>query len=350
MTAKRQRGGLTRLDPEKLERQALRAGLSKTQLADDAGISRNTVLQAFRGEGIFNSSAKAIAGALGIEDVNSLTFAAPEAAGQQNSEDGPESGEWGIDGYLGGWITASNQLQFRVCRMRHRFVVERLGRGKWYDLLHLSHRDRESLREHLLRHAVVCERVGTHRNVSSNISTTPGKRGESWWVVDRWIDGTTLESELAAGPIKEDKLPRLMDDIACGLQRLHEAKVVFRELAPSRVILAADDDRAVLTDFELAKLNTGPSVSADWPDDPYRGPEVEGGHADVRSDLYSWGRILVHAATGVLPPKGGEFDTITQAGLPKAVWKTAVDCLSPGASERPKGIEQVIRALRRWSQ
>ena len=78
----------------------------------------------------------------------------------------------------------------------------------------------------------------------------------------------------------------LMHEIALGLDALHSASVVFRELAPSRVILAADDQRAVLTDFELAKLlDTGPTVSTSWPDDPYRAPEVEDATASERSDL-----------------------------------------------------------------
>lgn len=347
--AKQSRSGLIRLDPDKLQRQLVRLGLSKTQLAYDSDISRSTVLSAFRGDGIFNQSAKAIAEALGI-DVGVLIASDSDKSDAEISGEGPKSGEWTIDGYLGQWITASNALQFRVCRMRHQFVAERLGRGKWYDLLHLSHHDRESLRDHLVRHAVVCERIGNHANVTNNLSTSPGIRGESWWIIDRWIDGPTLDAELAAGRFARTDLPRLMCEIADGLKALHDAKIVFRELAPSRVILAADDGRAVLTDFELAKLlDTGPSVSADWPDDPYRAPEIESGKADARSDLYSWARILVHAATGEIPPRGQDVDTITQVGLPKAVWKLAVDCLSPGPSDRPKGVDQLLRGLRRWS-
>ncbi len=344
------RDGLVRLDPEKLQRRLLQVGLSKTRLADTAELSRNTVLKAFRGEGIVNHSAKSIADALEL-DVNSLVVGGPEAAELADPGEGPDSGEWKIDAYLGPWVTASNQLQFRVCQMRHQFLPERLGRGKWYDLLHLSQRDRESLRDHLLRHAVVCERIGNHPHVASNLSTLSGQGSESWWIVDRWVDGSTLANELTAGPLPSSRLPHLMRAIAEGLKALHEANIVFRELAPSRVILAAENARAVLTDFELAKLlDTGPSVSADWPDDPYRAPEIESGRADVRADLYSWARILVHAGTGELPPKGQDLEAVTRVGLPKSVWRIVTDCLSPGPSDRPQGIDQLMRGLRRWSQ
>jgi len=101
-------------------------------------------------------------------------------------------------------------------------------------------------------------------------------------------------------------------------------------------ITRADDQRAVLTDFELAKLvDTGPTVSTSWPDDPYRAPEVEDATASERSDLYSWARVLLRVATGEeLPEKGQDGDTLTRVGLPKAVWRVALDCLSPGPSDR----------------
>ena len=63
-----------------------------------------------------------------------------------------------------------------------------------------------------------------------------------------------------------------MREIAGGLSALHRAQIVMRELAPSRVLLAKSDGRAVLTDFELAKLLAGgPTVSPgeEWPEDPY---------------------------------------------------------------------------------
>lgn len=97
----------------------------------------------------------------------------------------------------------------------------------------------------------------------------------------------TLADRLEQGPWPQAELPRLLHQIALGLSALRAVGVVFRELAPSRVLIADDDGRAVLTDFELAKLLEGaPTVSVPcWPDDPYRAPEVESGHATVQADL-----------------------------------------------------------------
>lgn len=45
--------------------------------------------------------------------------------------------EWSVEQVLTGWITASNQLQFQVCRLRHEHV-RRFARGKRYELRAMS--------------------------------------------------------------------------------------------------------------------------------------------------------------------------------------------------------------------
>ena len=171
--------------------------------------------------------------------------------------------------------------------------------------------------------------------------------GSGAWVVDRWIGRTTLADRLAAGRMAKEELLRIMREIALGLEALHKAEIVFRELAPPRVLLADDDGRAVLNDLELAKLlDDAPTVSDGWPEDDYRAPEVDSGNVDVRADLYSWARVLVHAATGGLPECGADADALTRVDLPKGLVRVAADCLSPDADERPQNIQKVIRALK----
>ena len=347
-----ERDGLVHLDPDKLARQLRRLGLTKTALAGKTGLSRSTVIKATRGEGIFPDSAQRISQSLGFEDAESLM---PTPAADKEPMTGVDAeavgGQWQPIEYLGPWITASNGLQFRVCRLQHCFVPGRQGRGKWYDLLHLSTQERQAHREHLLRHPVVCDRIGTHAHIVDNLSTSPGPQDHAWWVVDRWLGNETLAKRLPPGGtgIPLDQLGRLMYEIALGLEALHAADIVFRELAPSHILLS-DDGRTVLTDFELAKLLDGsPTVSRDWPEDEYRALEVDGGVVDVRADLFSWARILVHAATGSLPGKGRETDALTRVGLPKAVWRVAVDCLSPGPGGRPGSIQQILPSLQKWA-
>lgn len=346
---RRERDGLVHFDPAKLEREMIRWGLSQYRLAKEVGVARSTVSKACRGKGVFHSSAKLIAQGLRINDVTELLESSGDNDPGSESDRSVVVGEWIREPFPGPRVTASNGLQFRVCEMRHRFVESRRGRGKWYDLFNLSDKDRKQLRAQLVRHPTVCERIGRHEHVAENISTLPGSNEDSWWVIDRFVPGQTLDGIIRKRKFPQKKLRRLMTEIAEGLAALHAADVVFRELAPSRVIIADEDGRAVLTDFELAKLtDTGPTVSGEWPDDPYRAPEVTGGTSTKSSDLYSWARILLHAATGELPPHEHDIDLLNRVVLPKQVWKVTSLCLSPSPSDRPEDIKPVLRAISRW--
>jgi hypothetical protein len=92
-------------------------------------------------------------------------------------------------------------------------------------------------------------------------------------------------------------------------------------------------------------------VSGDWPEDQYRAPEVGGielTKGDFHVDLYSWGRILVRAATGYLTPPGGEGSLIDGAKLPPKVTEIAKECVAPVHKDRPRSIDEVLKAIRRW--
>ena len=140
-------------------------------------------------------------------------------------------------------------------------------------------------------------------------------------------------------------LCRLLLNVATGLQALHTAGLVFRELAPARVLISDQDGRAVLTDFGLAKLLDGsPSVSSEWPEDPYRAPEVDGGTATVQADLYSFGKLAVSA--GGLVEHDAVPDVFNQIGIPKRLAKLLIDCTEPVLATRPAELAPLLNWLR----
>lgn len=176
---KPQRDGLIRFDPEKLDRLRLRNGWSKTMLANEADISRRTVVSVFQGKGIFASSANLIATAFGVSVEDLLPH--------KNDDDAtdevyalPPTQEWEPRNYLGGWKTASNGLQYRICRMRHRHIENRYGRGKFYDLLEVPTDDRACMREMLTRHAETSARIASHPHVATTLSAVPVIGEEGW--------------------------------------------------------------------------------------------------------------------------------------------------------------------------
>ncbi len=143
-----------------------------------------------------------------------------------------------------------------------------------------------------------------------------------------------------------------MREIADGLKALHDAEIIRRELSPRFIILREPNDAVVFTDFELGKLLDGsPTVKTKFPYDPYRAPEGGGELtlADRNVDLYSWGRICVHAVTGREPPKPGkEEPELKQAKLPSKVLKIILRCVSLDAAKRPQSVKEVQKAISDW--
>lgn len=339
-----------RADPLKLKRLRVAAGLTVKEFTEQADLDRTTVRKILGGEPVFLKSIKQ-AGELVFQIDSPLELLHPDelrAMGVQTDVPSPSHVlEWEIAEYLSGWRETSNGLQHQIVRLTHRYLPGRSARGKCYELRHLPSAERERLEDHLRRHVEVCERVGNHPHMARNL--TAAEAGGLWWVLDQWEAGVSLDDRLQDEPLSEFGLYTVMTGIAQGLAALHQAGVIRRELAPRYVLLRESDDRPVLMDLELAKLTDGgPTVSPDeWPDDPYRALEVTGeAPIDERADLYSWGRLFVHAAEGTLPERGAE--QITRSDVPGRIKGIVQDCLATGRSQRPASMQVVLKVLNTW--
>lgn len=119
---------------------------------------------------------------------------------------------------------------------------------------------------------------------------------------------TRLERD---GILDEPALVRLATELVAGLAFAHECGIVHRDVTVDNVLFA-EDGRAVLTDFGIARAITG-HVSATGPDRTigtphYISPEqAQGRPADERSDLYALGVTLYRAATGTMPFRSSDW-------------------------------------------
>jgi serine/threonine protein kinase len=269
----------------------------------------------------------------------------------------PVVGDWQVDEQLTRWIEATNGLQYRIFKMSHRHMSDgRLARGKMFDLSGFKDEDRADFVRLLERHPRVCQQIGLHPNIASNLTALPDVNGRDWWVIDRWVNGRTLKQALAGGPLAPGVLSVVMRGIAEGLAILHEHGYLRRELSPRFVILEEDTMNPVLTDFELAKLlSGGPTVAdeADWHHvaDPYRAPEVSARSPVLgpQIDVYSWGRIAIHVAIGELPEADSEAETAAINRLPKSIRGLVTACVAIDQARRPASIGEVLVAVRRWT-
>ncbi|HEX5885616.1 MAG TPA: protein kinase [Pyrinomonadaceae bacterium] len=137
------------------------------------------------------------------------------------------------------------------------------------------------------------------------------------FIAMEYVDGSTLRAKIHNEPEELSKLLRILQHVAEGLAKAHDAGIVHRDLKPDNIMITSDGHAKIL-DFGLAKLiepqtNTS-SVSSEEPtilqhSTPgvilgtmgYMSPEQAQGKTkdiDNRSDIFAFGCILFEAITG----------------------------------------------------
>ena len=210
--------------------------------------------------------------------------------------------------------------------------------------------DRQRLKRELAKQATL-----SHANLA--LPTVTGETGKVVWLFREWIDGETLAERLEAkGPLILSEALATTAQIAAGLDELHRAGLLCRDLKPSHVVLTKDN-RAVIVDPGLAAPVPHDDVFELAGTPAYMSPEqAKGKLVSFRSDLYALGCVVYEIVTGEPPFEAEDVEGLLQAHisddapaspntLPDPIQHLFVELMSKDPRGRPFSANAVRRVL-----
>jgi hypothetical protein len=154
--------------------------------------------------------------------------------------------------------------------------------------------------------------------------------GDDAYLIMEHVKSGSLKERLAAGPLSRDAFLGLARDVLQGLEAVHAAGVVHRDVKPSNILFDSDG-RAKLADFGVAQLPGLETTVGGRDGGPgtvqYMSPEqAKGKLVTPQSDLFSAAATLYEALTGepYLGPRARE-----------SVAELRIRAADPGSFRRP---------------
>ena len=177
-----------------------------------------------------------------------------------------------------------------------------------------------------------------------------------------YYEGLSLKQKIGSGPLPIREALALFTDVAEGLRRAHEARIVHRDIKPANVMLG-EGGQVKIVDFGLAKMS-----GADLTREPramgtiaYMSPEQTYGAAvDRRTDIWSLGVLFYEMLTG-RRPFGGETQgrliyairytepipiRELRSEVPAVVASVVSRCLEKDPAKRYQTVSQLLDAVR----
>lgn len=225
------------------------------------------------------------------------------------------------DEYLGKVIAGRYRLETRlgeggmgvVYRARH-VLIDRIVALK---LIRPDLRSETHLRAWMLREARAANRVD-HAHIVEIHDVGETEEGELYLVMEVLV-GTALSAEIAKGQMPIARAVDIIEQMCAALARAHDLGVVHRDLKSDNIMLTARGGRrdfVKILDFGLAALARDPRLApkgAIFGTPEYMSPEqARGDDATAASDLYALGILFYEMATGQLPFRSSDRDTLLE--------------------------------------
>ncbi|MCA9834740.1 MAG: protein kinase [Thermomicrobiales bacterium] len=136
------------------------------------------------------------------------------------------------------------------------------------------------------------------------------------YIVMQFVDGQTLKQLIAQrAPMEMREIRRIIGNVLDGLQAIHAAGIVHRDIKPQNILIG-NDGVARVTDFGVAETGGDAGLTTDGMTIgtvDYMAPEQAQGLALTPSaDLYATGVMLYEMMTGTLPYTGTPREIMMQ--------------------------------------
>ncbi len=221
-----------------------------------------------------------------------------------------------------------------------------MGRVEAVKIRRPEARDDELFRERFLRE------IGTLAQLRHPGITTVYRSGDSaegyLWFSMEFLEGRSLAELLAPGlqALAPERVLDITRQLCITLQFIHKMERLHRDLKPANVMVC-EDGSVRLLDFGIARpaepapmgALTRPGENPHTPD--FAAPEqIHGGAVDVRSDLYSLGRII----TVMIRPDDGSARE-GQTRFSQRLLNLVSDLLAFDRKDRPNSAADVFEKL-----
>ncbi|MFD0362866.1 serine/threonine-protein kinase [Nocardia sp. GCM10030253] len=215
-------------------------------------------------------------------------------------------------GVVEGQIFAGYRIEGRlgIGGMGTVFLVQhpRLPRKDALKILSDAHADEPEFRARFLREAEVAARL-QHPNLVA--VRDRGEQDGQLWIAMQYVEGTDAAELLrrGSGGLDPERAVRIATEAAKGLDELHRAGLLHRDVKPANILVSEQDgrlDRVLVTDFGIARpADDSPTLAGSGGFSAslaYAAPEQIGGDPmDHRADVYSLGCTLYQMLTGAVP-------------------------------------------------
>jgi serine/threonine protein kinase len=196
------------------------------------------------------------------------------------------------------------------------------------------------------------------------------------YIVMEYLEGNDLAAELAGGPLPPARAVEYLRQACEAIIEAHSLGIVHRDLKPSNLFVAKSKGKQSLKvlDFGVSKW-LGEAPGADTPfatredsligTPAYVSPEqlVDPKSVDGRTDVWALGVVFYQCLTGKLPFRADSVPRLTAAilsaepaafepgtSVPAPLREVALRCLKKDPAERFQTVEELDRALSRFSE